>query len=495
MVSLYINNKYYENDIAEMIRAYLGFTELQPVDSFDGQAGYALEVLLYPEGKFRVDVRGKTRDGRAASYSWPIREESDALLRKREERRAAKIAVFRCMRALEPEIVLPWGSLTGIRPTKLLRELEEAMGEQQALRIFLEEFDVRQDKALLAQRIVEVQRPLLESAKERDIDVYIGIPYCKSRCLYCSFASEVVDKNGVPEQYLHALHKDIALGAAIAREGGYTLRCMYVGGGTPTVLTAEQFKWILGHAMQSYGACAELTVEAGRPDTLDAVKLRAMKEMGVTRISLNPQSMQPETMRRIGRAHTPEDILKAYALAQDIGFGNINMDIIAGLPSETSSDFADTLTKLAELRPANLTVHTLAVKRSSRLKERLEEHPLPTPEEAACMVAMGESCACGMGMQPYYMYRQKYMRGNLENVGYALPGKACMYNIDMMEEAVSIMAHGAGAMTKRVFPGRNMRVERIPAPKDIQTYCGKLEKLHQDKRALFLADGRKRDKV
>lgn len=496
MISLYTNCITYGNDIAEIIRGYLGMVEIQYVQNYAEATGYALEVLLHPQDTVegvcckavdrRVDVRGKTDDGKSAYYSWPVSLEHNALLIKREEKRAIKIAVFRCMRALAPESILPWGSLTGIRPTKLLRELEETKGAQEALRLFLEDFDVQAEKAQLARRILEVQRPILSMAREKDIDVYIGIPYCKSRCLYCSFASEVAGKDGVPAQYLHALHTDIALGAAMMREGGYTLRCMYVGGGTPTVLTAEQLYALLEHTLRCYGTGAELTVEAGRPDTLDAHKLRTMKSLGVTRISLNPQSMKAQTLARIGRAHTPEDILNMYALAQDIGFDTINMDVIAGLPGETPEDFAETLRRIAAIRPANLTVHTLAVKRSSRLKEQIKQYPLPSAEDASRMVAMGEACATEMGMQPYYMYRQKYMRGNLENVGYALPGKSCVYNIDMMEECVSIMAHGVGAMSKRIFPGRDMRVERIPSPKDIQIYCAKLPRLYEQKRALFL---------
>lgn len=487
MVSLFTNRLEYAADIAEILRAYLGMEEISLASSWDDAAPYAVEVLLTDDGRC-VSVRGKKVGYMEVSCSWSIDISGDnSLIRKRKEKRAFKIAVFRVMRQLEPEVSLPWGSLTGIRPTKLLRELCDDIGESAALRMFQEDFDVRPEKVTLASNILRTQRGILSGIGPKDADVYIGIPFCKTRCLYCSFASEVVGKFGVPEEYLNALHQDIELGAAISKEGGYRIRSMYVGGGTPTVLTAEQLESLISHALTCYDGCGgELTVEAGRPDTVDEQKLKTLRKLGVQRISLNPQTMQAETLIRIGRAHTPEEIVKAYHMARDIGFESINMDVIAGLPGETPDDMRRTLDAISALNPENLTVHTLAVKRSSRLKQQMEEYPLPTPAEAEKMVELGAQYATDMNMHPYYMYRQKYMRGNLENVGYAAPGKDCVYNIDMMEEAASIFAHGAGAMTKRVFQGRDLRVERIPAPKDITTYIGKLMALDTQKRALFL---------
>ncbi len=489
MVVLHTNKEEYRNDIAEVIRAYLGMVEIRPDADGTAPEGYTLEVELFEGPQPHVTARGRKVAGLpAAVYARNIDLPYDSLLlRKRQEKRALKIAAFRVLRQLEPETVLPWGSLTGIRPTKLLRELAEDVGEAEACRMFREEFDVHPEKTALAASIVRAQRDILLSAQPKDVDVYIGIPFCKTRCLYCSFASEVVGDRGVPEPYLNALFRDIQLGAQLMREGGYRIRSTYVGGGTPTVLSADQLRALLSHAQSCYGGFGlELTVEAGRPDTIDRNKLCVLREMGVGRISLNPQSMQAQTLVRIGREHTPEDILSAYRLARDTGFNCINMDIIAGLPGETIEDVRRTLDSISALAPENLTVHTLAVKRSSRLKEQIEAYPLPSPEEADRMVTLGEQCAAGLGMHPYYMYRQKYMRGNLENVGYALPDKDCIYNIDMMEEATNIIAHGAGAMTKRVFLGRDLRVERIPAPKDIATYMEKLVVLDAQKRALFL---------
>lgn len=285
--------------------------------------------------------------------------------------------------------------------------------------------------------------------------------------------------------YLAALGRDIALGARIVQETGRKVRSMYLGGGTPTVLTAEELKRLLSDALSAYGGFGrELTVEAGRPDTITAEKLGVLRAAGVGRISINPQSMNESTLELIGRSHTPEAIRTAFYMARDAGFSSINMDVIAGLPGETEADMRRTLDAVAALAPDNLTVHTLALKRSSRLVERLKEYPLPDAQTAEAMVARGAETARALGMRPYYMYRQKYMRGNLENVGYALPGQECIYNIDMMEDTTSIMAHGAGAMTKCIYDAER-RVERVPNPKDIATYSAKIDKLAEEKRRLY----------
>ncbi len=411
---------------------------------------------------------------------------SDPLDQKRQEKRAEKRAVYALMQRVHP-MEMPWGSLTGIRPTKLLRELCERVGDEEAVKQFRDVFSVRIDKLRLAATINAVQKPILESVRANDVDVYIGIPYCKTRCLYCSFGAEIAKKNAV-EEYLPFLYKDIENGARLVKDGGFRVRASYLGGGTPTVLSAEQLDALLTHVERTYGTFGEeCTVEAGRPDTITREKLKVLRDHGVLRISINPQTMSDETLRRIGRAHTAAEIKEAFALAREMGFASINMDLIAGLPGETVADFERTLSEIKALRPDNLTVHTLAIKRSSRLKDQLDKYPLPAREDVETMIDMGFRAAKEIGLWPYYMYRQKYQNGNLENVGYAADGKLCVYNIDMMEETTSILAHGAGAMTKRVFDSEN-RVERIPNPKDVPTYGAKLETLDTAKRKLFLGE-------
>lgn len=479
MVQLITDVPQYSNDIAEEIRMFLGLVPVTETQEPDTEI--VLHVSLNPEKRL-ASARISTDDKPVLiSYSF---DPSDPLDRKRQEKRAIKRATYALMQRIRPT-EMPWGSLTGIRPTKLLRELCERSGEQEAVRAFTEDFSVRIDKLRLAATINAVQKPILSSVRPNDIDIYIGIPYCKTRCLYCSFGAEIA-KAGAVEEYLPLLYRDIENGARLIKEGGYQVRAVYFGGGTPTVLSAEQLDALLTHYENTYsGYGQECTVEAGRPDTITREKLAVLRSHGVRRISINPQTMSDTTLKTIGRMHTAAQIKDAFSLAREIGFDSINMDLIAGLPGETVSDMEHTLSEIKALRPDNMTVHTLAVKRSSRLIDRLEEFPLPPRESVERMVDMGFEASREIGLWPYYMYRQKYQNGNLENVGYAVKDKLCIYNVDMMEETVSIMAHGAHAMTKRVYASHN-RVERISNPKDVATYGAKLEQLDRQKRALFL---------
>ena len=479
MVRLITDTPQYTNDIAEEIRLFLGFVPITAEETPETEI--VIETQL--DRTRRAATARLLPDGEPICVPYAF-DAADPLDQKRQEKRALKRAVYALMQRIRPT-EMPWGSLTGIRPTKLLRELCERVGEQEAVRQFSEVFSVRVDKLRLAATINAVQKPILSSVQPNDVDVYVGIPYCKTRCLYCSFGAELAKKNAI-EEYLPFLYRDIENGARLVRDGGYRVRAVYVGGGTPTVLSAKQLDELFLRFEAAYGGYGtECTVEAGRPDTITREKLEVMKAHGVERISINPQTMSDETLRRIGRAHTAQEIVDAFALARSMGFSSINMDLIAGLPGETVADMERTLFAVKELRPDNLTVHTLAIKRSSRLKERLEQYPLPSRKDVETMIDMGFAAAKEIGLWPYYMYRQKYQNGNLENVGYAADGKLCVYNVDMMEETTSILAHGAGAMTKRVFGSEN-RVERIPNPKDVPTYGAKLDILDAAKRTLFL---------
>ncbi|MDO5111504.1 MAG: coproporphyrinogen dehydrogenase HemZ [Clostridia bacterium] len=477
-IALYTNTSFY-NDIAEELRL---FTDAAVVCA---ETPDAADVTVLLDG-WTARAQATLAPGRADySYTHPAVTGS-LLVVKRYEKRCVKIAAFRMMQKLY-NTATPWGSLTGIRPTRLYRELLQE-GVEAADAMMLDEFDVSPDKLRLAKTITAVQQPIFATQTPKDVDVYIGVPYCRTRCLYCSFGSEVRGAKTDMCAYLDALKQDIAYGAAIVRDAGYTLRSVYMGGGTPTVLTAAELEDVLAFALDAYGGYGqEFTVEAGRPDTIDEEKLALLKRLGVGRISINPQSMNADTLERIGRSHSPESIPAIFAISREIGFTNINMDVIAGLPGEDDAAMRRTLDAIMEMEPDNLTVHTLAIKRSSRLKQCLEQYPLPDAATAESMTRMGAQAAEKMGMRPYYMYRQKYMRGNLENVGYAVPGKECIYNVDMMEETTSIMAHGAGAMTKRIFGGEH-RVERIPNPKDVPTYIQKLAWLEKEKRKLFMQE-------
>lgn len=483
------NRPAYINDIADEIRVFFGMAEVALICA-DEEIRQSADMnisahIRRDENNWIVEAKVNW-NARTACTQWcaPIREEN-ALLRKRHEKRAIKIAIFRLMRKIS-DAYTPWGSLTGIRPTKLWRELLRDEGEKEALRMMLEDFDVLPEKVNLLNAIHHVQKPFLVDPKNtNEISIYVGVPYCKTRCLYCSFGSRLAPNETQLDVYLKALLEDISLGAQIVHATDYNVRSIYIGGGTPTIFSADRLKMLLTHIRACYPDwTGEFTVEAGRPDTLDAQKFEVMRDAGVNRISINPQSMHDTTLQRIGRNHTVKDVEEMFQMARFYGFDNINMDVIVGLPGETTADFQDTLERIANLNPDSLTVHTLAIKRSSFLKEHLDTYEMISAEEAEEMVALGATYARQLGMQAYYMYRQKYMRGNLENVGYACPGHVCMYNIDMMEENVSVMAHGAGAITKRIF-GLENRVERIPNPKDVETYIAKYSELNERKRTLF----------
>ena len=484
MIAISIDRTEYRNDIAEEIRLFLGLVEIALLEEIDpASAEIIFDLRLVQDGQhYTASAIAKELECRE---TFDLSADASPLEKKKLEKRALKLACYHLLKRMYPDVATPWGSLTGIRPTKLFRELSQEGGERAARERFLGVFDVSPEKTELAARICAVQEPIIRSVRQDEIDVYAGIPFCRTKCLYCSFPSEVLGKADRLTRYLEALQRDVAAGAALVRERGLSIRSFYMGGGTPTVLSASQMDELLSFVRAQYGNFGiEATVEAGRPDTIDRGKLLVLRSHGIGRISINPQTMNDETLRRVGRSHTRADIERVYELAREIGFDSINMDLIAGLPGETAADMQRSCDAIARLRPDNLTVHSLAIKRSSTLKKELDGHALSGAAEAEEMTRIGAGCAAGMGMQPYYMYRQKYMSGNLENVGYAMPGKECVYNIDMMEETASILSHGAGTMTKRVFCGQN-RIERLPSPKDVPTYLAKLDRLIGDKRTFF----------
>ena len=484
MIAIRTNRIDYRNDIAEEIRLFSGLSEIVLYEEIEpDQAELVFDLQLNRDNDKYTLL--SSAGAFSAEETFAVPPDASVLERKKIEKRALKLACYRLLKQHYPDIATPWGSLTGIRPTKLFRELSEEGGTEYALEMFRETFDVSNEKTALAKRICAIQEPYIQSIQSNDVDIYIGIPFCKTKCLYCSFPSEILGKSDRLSGYLEALKRDIAAGAALAIERGLRVRSFYMGGGTPTVLSAAQLEDLLAYTRMQYGSLGgEATVEAGRPDTIDRDKLDVLKQAGIQRISINPQTMNDETLLRVGRTHTAKDVRHMYGLARKIGFDSINMDLIAGLPGETPADMERTCQTILELKPENLTVHSLAIKRSSLLKTKLGEFPLASAEQVDEMTRIGAAYAERLGMNPYYMYRQKYMSGNLENVGYALPGKECVYNIDMMEETASILSHGAGTMTKRVFGGEN-RIERLPSPKDVPTYLLKLDRLIEDKNRFF----------
>lgn len=391
-----------------------------------------------------------------------------------------------------------WGTMTGVRPTKIpMNELLQGRTETEVEESLRKWYCCKEEKLDLCLSIAKREAKLL---KDVDFDggysLYIGIPFCPTTCLYCSFTSYPFGQFGhLAKEYLQALKKEIQ---AVAKEcDGHSLTSIYMGGGTPTTLTADQLDELLTCVRQCFPVEKryEFTVEAGRPDSITREKLEVLRKHDVERISVNPQTMQQKTLDLIGRRHSVEDTRRAFLLAREMGFTNINMDLIVGLPEETAEDFADTLSQLHELKPDSLTVHSLVIKRASRLRSVLEESgDFVKAEEERCyqmerMLSMAQEYAQKEQYFPYYMYRQKNSAGHFgssgqENIGYSKEGKECLYNILIMEEMQTIVAVGAGASTKIYHPKKKI-VSRVENVKNITDYISRIDEMIERKKGIF----------
>ena len=371
----------------------------------------------------------------------------------------------------------PWGMLTGVRPDKPVTwALAEGKSPAQARAMLETDYFVTPARASLA---LETGSAALTAAKKlgpRDIAAYVGIPFCPTRCAYCSFVSHSVERSfSLVPPYVEALIEEIRAGGRMAREQGLNCRALYMGGGTPTTLTAEQMDRVLTAFEESFDLlpCEEITVEAGRPDTITAEKLAVLKSHGVTRVSVNPQTMEDHVLWAIGRRHTAGDIEKAMELVSAYSFPHVNMDLIAGLPEDTPEGFKRSLDRCLSFGTDNVTVHTLALKKGSRIL--LEGPSIPGPEAVAEMLDYAEPVLRRGGYEPYYLYRQKYMSGSFENIGWCKSGSECWYNIYIMSELCSILSFGAGGSTKMVEPGTN-HIERVFNLKYPKEYAERPEK-------------------
>jgi len=392
---------------------------------------------------------------------------------EKPERRAVKLAVFRLLSA-QTGLRPAWGLTTGVRPAKLAREkLDEGIGDAAILQCMTDEYLMQPEKATLALTVAHAEKAILRTNDGVDCSLYIGIPFCPTRCTYCSFAAVALAKNTNVDGYLSALEIELARYAADMQNR--RLESVYIGGGTPTALNEHQLERLLRFVREAFPftAVKEFTVEAGRPDTITADKLRIMYSHGVTRMSVNPQTLHDKTLETIGRRHTTRQFFDAYEMAVRAGFQNINIDLIAGLPGETVTHMEQTLRGIEALAPNAVTMHTLAVKRASALKETLGMQTLPAPETVEAMLGVTREWCAAQGLSPYYMYRQKNMLGNFENVGYARAGFEGVYNIQMMEEHQTVFAAGAGAVTKR-FTMHDNRIERIPNCKYYNDYIRRM---------------------
>ena len=469
------------NDIADVLRVFLGALEYT-LEAGDG-ADHILTVTETRREE-RVYCHARISGGLSGEGENAYSPAPDALVEKRLHQRALKLAVYSAMKAATG-IRPPWGALTGIRPTRLFyaelrqrKTMEEAERDIQAL------FDLREDKAALLREIVGIQR-LFPDPADDEVGLYVGIPFCATRCSSCSFLSGEIGSGKLVEPYVDALLTEIEAAERLIREAGLRVTSVYMGGGTPTALPEGELRRVL-ERLAPLSAGQEFTVEAGRPDTITEGKLKAIREAGAKRISVNPQTAHDETLRRIGRAHTTAQTEEAYRMARDMGFEDVNMDLLAGLPGENEDMFRETLDWLRGLYPDSVTVHTLSIKHSSLL--HLWQESLPDGDMVGRMLDLGRETAHRMGMRAYYLYRQKYMAGNLENTAYAQPGCECLYNIRMMEETGHVLALGAGGISKRVWPDGG-RIRRAPNVGNIEEYIARVDEMVERKRALWLDQG------
>lgn len=451
------------------------------VKSFLAQSGMEQELeekkmMLTVEGQqIHVDCEGIHTEGLAEGPE------------KKYLKKELKKQIYRVMHELT-KAELPWGALTGIRPTKLIVTMIEAapdVTDEEITSFLKENYYVTDEKAALGIQIARREIKLLEKIDyEEGYSLYIGIPFCPTTCLYCSFTSYPIGAyTKKADDYVTALLKEISY--ASARFADRKLNSIYIGGGTPTTLEPEQLDRLL-HAVRDsfdFSHNQEFTVEAGRPDSITPEKLAVLLKHGVTRISINPQTMSQKTLDLIGRYHTVEQVKETFQLARKMGFDNINMDFIVGLPGETMEDIRFSMEEVQKLNPDSLTIHSLAIKRAARLNIMREQYKDFTIENNEQIMELCAAAAENMGMTPYYMYRQKNIAGNMENVGYARTGRAGIYNILIMEEKQTIVALGAGSVTKRIYP--DGRIERCANVKDVGQYIDRIDEMIERKENLF----------
>jgi len=378
-----------------------------------------------------------------------------------------------------------WGALAGVRPTKITsRHMLEGGTAKSADKLLKDVYYVTPARRKLA---IDCSASTVHAAQlldPDDLSLYVGIPFCPTRCTYCSFVSRTIGrKTELLNPYLNALLQEIAVTGKLLSESGKKVRTIYIGGGTPTSLSAPQMAYLMDAIRDHFDLqrCIEFTVEGGRPDTLDEEKLKTIFDHGADRMSINPQTMENHVLRACGRPHKAEDVIRAYREAVDAGFKAINMDLIAGLPEDSIDGFRRSLDQVAALNPSNITVHTLALKKGADLFEKRAN--LPTAEEVTAMVAYANETLCALGYKPYYLYRQKYMSGSFENVGWSRDGLDCLYNIYMMEEVHTILSLGGGGMNKVNFPDGTLR--RFHNPKFPEQYIEMLPDVLKQKEEMF----------
>lgn len=468
-IKIKLNDEKYRYDVYQMFNIFFTFQDISFVKEGEDFCvsinGDYMELLKDKEILFK----GNIKDG------------------KKEE---IKKSIFTTLSDLTGE-KYPWGTMIGIRPSKrALKLINDGITEEEIVKHYSDEFLVDKEKTELCIEVAKYEEKFVNK-DSKTISIYVGMPFCPTRCLYCSFASNPI--GGCKKQvdpYLEALSKEIASIKDYVKSKELIIETVYFGGGTPTAVDDEQFEDIMKKVYESFvldNNIKEFTVECGRPDSITSKKLETMRRYTVDRISINPQSMNDGTLKEIGRNHTVDDVIVKFNLARSLGFDNINMDIIVGLPNEGLEQVENTYRRILGLNPESLTVHGMSIKRSSRLHENLvlkQTIHIPKQDELNNMYKETKKLAEDLDMHPYYMYRQKNMVGNMENVGYSKENKECIYNIQMIEDSQTIIALGADAVSKVVFLDEN-RIERFGNVKDVKEYINRIDEMIEGKIALF----------
>ncbi len=494
MITVLLNKAEFEYDIHSLVKAFYPkedvYVSTKDKEKKEEPVHYHMDVQFAPEEIIfswkKVDSSEENENQTGITKRVAVDDTN-----RKETKNSLKRTLYQLLSEYTG-VELPWGNLTGIRPTKIpMALLEEGKSEEEIARYMKETYFTSDEKIKLSIEIAERELELLHKLDyEEGYSLYIGIPFCPTTCLYCSFTSYSMSawKNRM-DDYLSALEKELDYTAV--KFAHKKLNSIYIGGGTPTTLNPQQLDRLIRKIKCSFDLSnlVEFTVEAGRPDSITKEKLMVLRNHDISRISINPQTMKQETLDLIGRHHTVQQTIDSFYLARELGFDNINMDLIVGLPGESLSDVADTMEVIRKLSPDNLTVHSLAIKRAARLNIQRERYQDFEIVNTADHIALTSKVAEEMGLFPYYLYRQKNMAGNFENVGYAAPGKAGVYNVLIMEEKQSIVACGAGASTKRVWvqpnPDGTHRIERAENVKDVAQYITRIDEMIERKSRLF----------
>lgn len=482
MIFVYLEGHDFNYEVTELIKLFYFNTQVKFVEDralVDDQSLLIENKLFTNSNNYYIET--KVYKGTECISDNKIKRIENTDIKSSSVRKVTKLSIkqsiFEALSNIS-SVKVPWGVLTGIRPTKIVHDLINRHVEtEEIMQILLTQYKLSKEKAKLLTDIAQIERKVIKQDSINKYSLYVSIPFCPTRCLYCSFPSNSIEKYGNEmDNYTDKLIYEIERTADLL--SNKCIDTVYIGGGTPTALSVNNLDKIIKKIYNEFGTdtISEFTVEAGRPDTIDQKMLMMLRDNNIKRISINPQTMCEDTLKTIGRNHTTADINRAYNLARTLGFETINMDIIVGLPGENCDDVMETMKQIKKLDPDNLTVHTMAIKRASKLKENLEDYSLSEQQNIERMLSITRDYSDKMNMHSYYLYRQKQILGNFENVGYSKPNKECKYNILIMEEMQTIVAVGAGGISKFYFPEED-RIERVANVKNLYEYIKRVDEM------------------